>query len=326
MEHHHWPGTDVSVSPICLGTAAFGATVAKDQAFALLDRFWQAGGNVIDTARAYAIWIPGGEGISEQIVGEWMHDRHTAHDMVVVTKGGHPAWEQMDRPRLQPDAIISDCEASLKALQLERISVYLVHRDDPSRPVGEILETLETLVKMGKVHWYGCSNWSPERMQEAMEYARAEHLQGLSCNQAMWSLAQLDPSALSDPTMEWVDEAMVAFHQKHRLPLMAYSAQAEAVFSRVEHQGWTALPQALQEKYDRPVNRALFNQIRDLSHASGYSVTTLALASLWSMTQWFCLPVFSTHRLDRLDSVIEGAQVRLNEDELTRIWRTLLDH
>lgn len=170
MRYRTIPNTDLTVSAVCLGSSHMGTAVSRDQAFRLRDHFVDHGGTFIDTARAYAIWEPGGEGASETTIGEWLASRPHRDRVIVATKGGHPAWTDLHSPRLSRQDVTDDCEQSLSALGLDTIPLYWLHRDDPTRPVEDIIATLEWLRERGKIRYYGFSNWSTARMKVALRY------------------------------------------------------------------------------------------------------------------------------------------------------------
>jgi aryl-alcohol dehydrogenase-like predicted oxidoreductase len=82
-------GSGLGVSALCLGTMHFGTTVDERRAFAVLDRFTDAGGTFIDTANTYAFWVPGGTGAeSEELLGRWLASRRARDRVVLATKVG----------------------------------------------------------------------------------------------------------------------------------------------------------------------------------------------------------------------------------------------
>ena len=139
------PDVPADLFPLALGTAPFGTAIGRDTAFAILDAFLALGGNLIDTAAVY------GMGASEQTIGDWLKDRRARDKITVATKGGHPSipdWQQ----RLTEQDVRADLEASLRNLQTDYIDVYFLHRDDPSKPVEDIMPMLHKLVCEGKVY------------------------------------------------------------------------------------------------------------------------------------------------------------------------------
>src|ERR1700761_646598 len=128
------PGTDLTVSSICLGTGGFGTSIKQDDAFHMLDTFVELGGSFIDTAHVYGDWekdVP--RSVSERIIGAWMRDRGVRDQIVLATKGAHWHLDKPDVPRLSRRDIDEDLAGSLEALQTDRIDLYWLHRDDPQR-------------------------------------------------------------------------------------------------------------------------------------------------------------------------------------------------
>lgn len=138
------PNTDLTPSQLCLGASNFGATIPQADAFALMDAFVERGGNFLDMAHVYANWIPSlPRSISEKTIGAWMKARGNRRQMIIGTKGAHPDLATMHISRLAPADIVQDLNESLQHLQTETIDLYWLHRDDPIRPVGEIIDTLD---------------------------------------------------------------------------------------------------------------------------------------------------------------------------------------
>ena len=98
-------------------------------------------------------------------------------------------------------------------INVARLAAFIpwLHRDDPNRPVAEIVTTLNEQVKAGTIRYFGCSNCRLERIKEAQEYSALHGMQGFVGNQLMWSLAVPNPAAFSDPTMVWMDSEMKAY-------------------------------------------------------------------------------------------------------------------
>ena len=153
------PHTDLTVSALSLGTGGMGTHVSHDDSFRILDRYVERGGNFLDTAHIYAAWVPGGGGASERTIGDWIRTRGARDAVAIGTKGGHPHLETMTISRLSPQEIVQDLDESLERLQIETIDLYWLHRDDPKRPVGELIETLTDAVTQKKIRYFGVSNW-----------------------------------------------------------------------------------------------------------------------------------------------------------------------
>src|SRR5262249_41578104 len=154
-----------------------------------------------DTALVYGEWLPGGKGLGEKTVGKWLRSRHHRPKIIIGTKGAHPRLASMQTQRLSKAEILSDLEESLQNLQTDYIDFYWLHRDDPDRPVAEIITPLYEQVQLGKIRYFGCSNWRLERIKEAQQFASTQGLPGFVGNQLRWSLAVPNPLALTDSTM-----------------------------------------------------------------------------------------------------------------------------
>ncbi len=157
------PGTDLTVSDLCLGGNVFGWTADEPTSFALLDRFVDATpstlGPFVDTAESY------GRGASEEILGNWMAERGQRDRMVVATKASRLEKEHP----LSAAEIRTAVEGSLRRLQTDRIDLYYAHHDDESTPLEETLRAFDELVQAGKVRYVAASNYAPERLTEALE-------------------------------------------------------------------------------------------------------------------------------------------------------------
>ena len=157
----------IEVAPLALGGNVFGWTADEQNSFAVLDAFVDAGGTMIDTADVYSAWVPGHQGgESEALIGRWLRLTPSRRDKIVIaTKVGFTGG-------LAPQTIVDGCEASLRRLGIERIDLYYHHKDDPGVPLEDSLGAMEGLVKAGKVRATGLSQYSAERLAQAMATAK----------------------------------------------------------------------------------------------------------------------------------------------------------
>ena len=282
MKYKNIPHTDLYPSVICLGTVSFGTTLDTSNAFHLLDTFFEHGGNFIDTAHIYGGWAPDGLGLSEKIIGQWVKERGVKENIIVATKGAHPLLSALHIPRLSRLDILTDLDESLRCLQAEAIDLYWLHRDDPKRPVADILETLHSQVTQGKIRYFGCSNWRLERIQEAQEYSTLHGMQGFAGNQLMWSLAIPNPEAFSDPTMVWMDGEMKAYHLQSGLAALAYTSQARGFFARLAQSPIDELPETLKKQYGSQENLKRMARLKKLAEEVSLPLSVLSLAYIVS--------------------------------------------
>jgi len=155
--------SDLEVAPIALGGNVFDWTADEAASFAVLDAFVDAGGTMIDTADVYSAWVPGHKGgESEALIGRWLkRDPAKRSKVVIATKVGYSAG-------LTPDTIAPSCEASLVRIGIDRIDLYYQHKDDPSVPLAESLGVFDELRRSGKIDAIGLSNFTPDRVEEAL--------------------------------------------------------------------------------------------------------------------------------------------------------------
>jgi len=224
---HH---TDLTVSKLCMGTANFGTVLSQSQVNEHLDLFWEHGGNFLDTAHVYSNWIPGETSRSEKMIGRWMK-HHNRSDVILCTKGGHYDFGDEKTSRITPKQLAIDLEESLNCLQTEYIDVYMLHRDNPTLPVDEIMDCLNDFAQGGRIRYLACSNWSAARTAKANAYARKSGKRGFVINQLMWSMASINPAALPEDYIV-MDEEMLRFGLESGMNFMCFSALAKGYFTR----------------------------------------------------------------------------------------------
>ncbi len=142
----------------------FGWTIDEAASFSVLDAYFAAGGNFIDTADIYGRRGPDGVGASERIIGRWIASRGNREELVIATKVGMSP----DRPGLTREAILRGVEGSLERLGIERLDLYYAHLDDTSTPLEETLGAFGELVADGRIRHAAASNYSAGRLREAL--------------------------------------------------------------------------------------------------------------------------------------------------------------
>jgi aryl-alcohol dehydrogenase-like predicted oxidoreductase len=158
----------LSVAPLAFGGNVFGWTVDEATGFRLLDRFVDAGFNLIDTADTYSVWLPGHHGgESETLIGRWLESRGRREEVLIATKVGmemSPEAKGLSRGHIE-----RSIAGSLSRLRTDYIDLYQSHADDPSVPIDEPLSTYARLVADRKVHAIGASNFTAPRLAEALK-------------------------------------------------------------------------------------------------------------------------------------------------------------
>ena len=296
-----------SCFPLALGTAPFGTGIPRDTAFSILDTFTDLGGNLIDTAAVY------GMGVSEQTLGEWMRLRGNRHRVVISTKGGHPSLPDWSR-RITEGDIRADMEASLRYLGTDHVDIYFLHRDDESKPVEAIMPIMDALVREGKTRLIGASNWTVARINEANAFARENGMAEFSVSQIFHNAALINKEGVYDQTLVAMDETEHKGYAANGLPVMAYTAQAQGLFSHICERGYDGLSEGMIRTYLNPSTRDRAERILSLSEETGLSPTAISLAYLLSDGSVKTFPILGISRVQRLAEALEV--FRLNQDQI----------
>ena len=311
-------GTELKPSVLCLGTADMGAGISRDDSFALLDAFVEAGGTFIDTAEIYSDWAPGEKSRSEKLIGEWLSTRRNRDALVLATKGAHPRLNAMNVARLSRAEIEHDLDASLKNLRTDVIDLYWLHRDERSRPIGDIIETMNAQVQAGKIKYFGCSNWRTVRIGAAHSYAVEHGLHSFVANQPLWSMAVVPQDRLADQTSVVMDKAMHRFHAGTQMPCMPYSSQANGFFQRMAAGTATQMNASSQHLYGDPSNIQRAERVQQIARETGMTITEVVLAYLLSQP-FPVFPILGCKTLDQLRDSLSAHDKRLTPAQVAEV-------
>jgi aryl-alcohol dehydrogenase-like predicted oxidoreductase len=315
MKYVNIPNTELRVSQICLGSAEFGANLAQPNAFGLMDAFIAEGGNFLDTAHVYSDWIPNTKSTSEKWIGQWLKKSGMREDVFIATKGAHPKLTSMNVSRLSKEDIQLDVMESLEYLQIDTIDLYWLHRDDTKIPVGEIIEALSEQVWLGNIRYFGCSNWTFRRIQEAMAYAAEHNVQGFVANQPLWSLAEADMKQIPDQTLVGMGKEGLAFHKRTHMAAIPYTSQAKGFFSKVERSGADGLSEGDRKVYFNDLNKKRLLRVQELAKKYAVTVNDIALSYLFSQP-FTAIPVVGCKTVEQLKSSLKALDVTLTSEEL----------
>ena len=301
MKRHLLPGTDLRLSTFSCGLGDLFA-LPQEKSDALLDAYVELGGNFFDTAHMYSHWLPGGNGISEIGIGDYVR-RRGLKNAVIATKGGGPSgWHyRKTAEHLSPGRIAADIDDSLARLEVDTIALYYLHRDDPKRPPAELIETLNAEIRLGRIRHIAASNWPVQRIAEANEYARTRGLQPFVLSQPRWSLAAHKSSPGLNP------DDQLAWHRATGFPVAPYSATAWGFFD--------GAPPRDDDPYDSPENLQRRQRVQKLAQQYGVTPTEIALA--WLLHQPFpVFPILGTRNPARLRESVRAEDIRLAPAEV----------
>ncbi len=282
MRYATIPGIDKPVSRLIQGSMMIldgDRQAASDE---LLDAVEAAGITTIDTAHVY------GGGRTDRGLGDWMRRRGNRDKMVIIAKGSH---HNGDRKRVTPFDIECDLHDTLARMRTDYVDLWMFHRDDPSQPVGPLMETLAGYVKKGVIHAFGGSNWTVPRIREARAYCAAHGLPPFAVSSPNFSLAEQidspwgpDCVTISGPA----HAADRAWYAAEQLPVMTWSSLARGFFSgRLSRATFEQVRDQFEEHtircYVCEANWRRLDRAEHLATAKGVSVPQLALA--WVLQQ-----------------------------------------
>ena len=314
MRRHLIPRTNLDASVLCLGTAEFGSVVEDSVSEAIIDRYIDAGGNVLDTAEVYAEWVPGGSHRSEEFLGRWLRKRKSLDGLVLSTKGAHPRLDSMDKPRMSKKEVEFDLNSSLQRLGVDHVDLYWLHRDDPGTPAEEILLTLEEFRKVGKIRYAGFSNWTQARAEEARLAAEKLGVAGFIGSQNQWSLAKAD-AAKGDPTWAYIDDSFAKWHALYGFAAFPYTPQANGYFRRLDNGSIAQASDLVKGLFHHPQNETRYKRIKTLQAETGFSVAQLVLGYL--LGQAFpVFPIVGPKRVADLKESLHAAEVTLSPNQV----------
>jgi len=275
------PFTDLKVAPIAFGTGGVGSSIDIALSRELLDMYIESGGNLIDTAHSYGDWVPGERSVSEKTIGRWMKERNNRHEIIISTKGCDPIIGGDPRPtRFLKSELLSDLDDSLKFLQTDYIDFYWIHKDEPDKSFDEVLDTLSEEQKKGKIRFYGCSNWSVERMRAADKYSSEHGINPFVGDQVFWNVGVLADTPFHSDTTGYVDAERYAYHQEIGAVIFAYQAQAFGYFNRLFYGTLDKMNSGFKSFYVEEEMRLRFTRMQKIMEQTGLTITQIVLGYL----------------------------------------------
>jgi aryl-alcohol dehydrogenase-like predicted oxidoreductase len=301
--------TDITVGPLAFGGNVFGWTADEATSFTLLDAFVAAGLNLIDTADVYSRWIPGHRGgESETIIGKWLKSRRNRSQVIIATKVG--VEMAPGEQGLSQAYIVRAVERSLERLQTDYIDLYQSHRDDPQTPLTETLDAYAQLVSQGKVRAIGASNFSAQRLAEALAVSDAGGYPRYQCLQPWYNL--YDRSSF--------EGELASLCQREGLAVISYFSLASG-FLTGKYRSESDLgnrPRAYRVK-DMLNARGLriLDALDAVAGARGATPAQVALA--WLRARGVTAPIASATTLEQLRELIGSTEITLDAQALAAL-------
>ena len=205
-------GFDKDFSKLALGCDNQTSDI---HAFAMFDYFYGAGGRVFDTAYIY------NNGMGDKYLGNWINSRGVQEEVLVLGKGAHT-------PDCRPECIKPQIIESLERLNLDKIDIYCLHRDNNDIPVSEFIDALDEIKNAGLIHKIGASNWKLERFKQARDFALQENKEPFTILSNNFSLAEMiDPVW---PGCVTIDNNFLEYIDQNNIILFPWSSTARGFF------------------------------------------------------------------------------------------------
>lgn len=293
----------MEISRLALGGNVFGWTADKQTSCDILDAYVEDGGNVIDLADSYPHWAPGcSGGESEEIVGRWMRERSNRSDVVICTKVGKFPGNQ----GLSYSQIISGIDGSLRRLHTDYVDLYYCHADDSRTPLEETLRALGELIAAGKVRAIAASNYTADRLTEALRIADEIGLPRFCAVQPQYSLVVRDE--FEGPLEDVCKRGGLAC-------LPYWPLAAGFLTGKYDASAPTGARSDTVSQFQTPRNEAILDAVRAVADRHRVAPATVALA--WLLTRpTVAAPIASVSRVEQLPALVASTTLALTAEDL----------
>ncbi|MBC6461300.1 aldo/keto reductase [Actinomadura sp. HBU206391] len=305
-----------AVSALCLGAMFFGTRTDEATSFAILDRFVEAGGTLIDTADNYAFWIEGGAGgESEAVLGRWLASRNARDRVKLSSKvGAMPmipgtSWQESGEG-LSPTAIRSALDGSLRRLGTDRLEVYWAHVEDRTVPLEDTVDAFASLTEEGKVGVLGASNHAIWQVERARAMAGRQGRAGYTCLQLSHSYLRprFDVRPGNHMHGNVTAEVLDYVRTEPDVSLWAYGSLLSGAYTRAD--------KPLAPSYDHPGTPRRLAMLREVADELGATPNQVVLA--WLLDgEPPVVPVVGASSVEQLDELLGATELKL-DDELRR--------
>lgn len=306
-------GQTIRVSKLVIGSAMKMGMLSEREVCEIFDIFLDAGGNCIDTARAYF------DGRCEEMIGRYLKQHGNRNKIVLSTKGCHPPHGEPGA-RLSRQDMEKDLNASLRALGVDYVDIYWIHKDDPSVPVEGVIDGINALIKSGKVGVVGCSNWHVERIEQANAYARQTGQQGFCTSQIQWSLGDSDEEKFKQFGAVLMDDLSYDWYLANNMLIFSFTPQAQGFFSKAAKQGVDALSERIRYCYASEENLKRLQKVMEIAKERNVPVSVPVLAYLLN-NKLPCIPVFGATSKEMLYENLQAVDFEMTAEESDLLWR-----
>jgi Predicted oxidoreductases (related to aryl-alcohol dehydrogenases) len=313
MNYTNLCGTNLKVSTLSLGTMMFGGQTNEADSLAIMDCAYSSGINFWDTANIY------NQGESERIVGKGLkgrRDRVLLATKVCMAMGDHPFDKGLSRRN-----IMAAVDASLKRLDTDYIDLYYLHAPDYETAIEETLETMNTLVKTGKIRYIGVSNYAAWQVADI-----------LACCDKRGYVAPIISQNVYNPITRGIESELVPFLKAHQMGMAVYNPIAGGLLAGKHKPGKPAENtrfsnnQIYYKRYWSDENFVAVERL--MAIAAEHKISILELAMKWCVSRPGVTTVITgMSRLSQLEQNIASIEGEPLSDELMQacneVWLSL---
>jgi aryl-alcohol dehydrogenase-like predicted oxidoreductase len=293
--------------PLVLGGNVFGYTADEDASFAILDRFYEHGGRMVDTAQGYSVWVEGHVGgESETVIGKWLASRGVRAEMRIATKTG-----MFGKPGdLAPHNVTQELHKSLERLQTDYIDLYYAHRDDTATPLEEMASGFDSLVRQGLARELGASNYDAPRLAAAHTVAHSNGMTPFTILQNEYNLVERE--SYGPDLQQLCQERGIAMLPWFGLAAGFLTGKYRTRDDLAKHNRGSSI----ERFFDKGL--AVLPTLDAVAAETGASHGAVALA--WLMRQpGIAAPIASASKPEQLDVQFEALKLELTSDQLNRL-------
>lgn len=308
MEYRPLGGSGMAVSAIGLGSwLTFGTSVERERARRCVDRAFDLGVNLFDTANVY------GRGAAETFLGEVLAGR--PRDSYLLATKAYFAMSEADQG-LSAAQIAKQSEDSLRRLRVDHVDIYQCHRYDADIPLEETMTALTRLVESGRARAIGFSEWAPSQITAAIQLSGSGSFAAFTSSQPQYSILSRRPEAEVFPLCA-----------ANGIGQLAFSPLAQGVLTGKYAPAKPPPPgsRAADERANRFMDRWLVESVvdaverlRPVAQAAGLSMAQLALAWVLRRPEVSAALVGVTSP-EQLEDNVAAAGIRLDGDTLAAV-------
>ena len=277
-------------------------------AFTMFDHFYGAGGRIFDTAYIY------NNGKGDKYLGDWINSRQLEDKIIVLGKVAHT-------PECEPKFIKPQIIESLQRLNIEKLDIFCLHRDNPEVPVAEFIDALNEIKDEGLINLIGASNWGLERFSEAQDYAQASKREAFKVLSNNFSLAEMiDPVW---PGCVGVNDDYINYLIENKIMLFPWSSQARGFFIKkkeVTSNEHFSNPSLEEEKRVWHDERNLKRRAKCFEMAKQKNVEPIQIALAYVLHKSSLIfPLIGPRTIFETNSSIKATQILLSDEEMKEL-------